>query len=159
MTGRSHRDILRAIRRQYALDWHGIHGVDHWNRVLENGLRLAGETGARVAVVRLFALFHDSRRLNDGHDPEHGRRGAELAASLRGKLFDLSDEDFALLAFACEHHTDGFTEGDITVQTCWDVDRLDLGRVGIKPDPRKLCTEIAKRSAIIEWAHARSHEE
>ena len=28
------------------------------------------------------------------------------------------------------------TEADITIQTCWDSDRLDLGRVGMMPEPR-----------------------
>ena len=108
---------------------------------LENGLRLAPTTSANEAVVILFSLFHDSRRRNDYTDPGHGRRGAELAKSLRGDLFDLSDDHFELLYDACARHTDGLIEGDVTVQTCWDADRLDLGRVGIEPSPRLLCTE------------------
>jgi hypothetical protein len=36
-------------------------------------------------------------------------------------------------------------DGDITVQTCWDADRLDLPRVGIQPLPQFLCTEAAKK--------------
>ncbi len=44
------------------------------------------------------------------------------------------------------------TAGDITVQTCWDADRLDLGRVGITPNPRWLCTACAKDPATILWA-------
>jgi uncharacterized protein len=47
-------------------------------------------------------------------------------------------------------------DGNITVQTCWDADRLDLGRVGTTPDPRYLCTAAAKQSDIIEWALRRS---
>jgi uncharacterized protein len=45
---------------------------------------------------------------------------------------------------------------DITIQTCWDSDRLDLGRVGITPHPRRLCTEAAKRPTTIKWADARA---
>ena len=52
--------------------------------------------------------------------------------------------------------TDGGTEADVTVQTCWDADRLDLGRVGIRPHPRYLCTPAARSAEVIEWAHARS---
>ncbi len=33
--------LLGAIRRQYRLSWLGIHGVGHWARVLDTGLRLA----------------------------------------------------------------------------------------------------------------------
>ena len=29
--------------------------------------------------------------------------------------------------------------------TFYDADRLDLGRVGIIPDPRRLCTDAAKK--------------
>ncbi len=55
-------ELIRSIRQQYRLPWHGIHGVVHWARVLENGLRLASTTGAHLGVVSLFAVFHDSRR-------------------------------------------------------------------------------------------------
>lgn len=148
--------LIREIRRGYRLPWRGLHGVLHWARVLENGLRLATSTWACREVVALFAVFHDTRRLNEDYDPEHGRRGAELAATLRGKEFDLADAEFELLRTACIHHTDGLTEAEVTVQTCWDADRLDLGRVGMKPHPRYLCTSAAKRDDVIAWAYGRS---
>jgi uncharacterized protein len=53
--------VLNSILEDYALPLGGDHGVAHWARVLENGLRLAEETGANVEVVQLFALLHDSR--------------------------------------------------------------------------------------------------
>lgn len=149
-------ELIKAIRRQYQLPWHGVHGVVHWARVLENGVRLATSTGARVQVVRLFAVFHDSRRTNEDHDPNHGRRGAAFASTLRGNLFQTSDEDFELLIIACAEHTLGKTVGDVTIQTCWDADRLDLGRVGILPEPKKLCTKAAKDPAMLSWAYQRS---
>ncbi len=149
-------ELINAIRSQYSLHWRGIHGVAHWARVLENGMRLSSVTGARIEVVRLFAVFHDSRRLNDDHDPNHGRRGADLAAQLRATHFQISNEDFELLRFACANHTSGKTAADITIQTCWDADRLDLGRVGIRPHPKHLCTDAAKDPAIISWAYERS---
>ena len=42
-------------------------------------------------------------------------------------MFDRSDEEMDLLTEALKYHSDGYTEGDKTVQVCWDVDRLDLG--------------------------------
>lgn len=150
------QELIRTILAQYTLEWSGTHGISHWARVLENGLRLAKETGADVEVVELFAVFHDSRRINEVIDPGHGLRGADLARALRGRLFDLPDERFDLLYTACAHHTDGLTEGDVTVQTCWDADRLDLNRVCIGPDPRSLCTSAAKNPDIIAWANQRS---
>jgi len=74
--------LIREILQDYALPVRGEHGVVHWARVLENGLRLAGATGASVEVVTLFALFHDSRRVNQSHDYGHGLRGAKFAQSL-----------------------------------------------------------------------------
>jgi len=148
--------LLAHLRAIYALNWGGIHGFGHWMRVRENGLRLARETGADVQVVALFALFHDVKRENDGHDPGHGARGAELAQTLRGRYLSLDDEAFAHLTYACTHHTDGWVEAHVTVQTCWDADRLDLGRVDIIPDPKLLCTEVARRADIRSWALKRS---
>lgn len=124
-----------------------VHGPDHWRRVERNGLILASQSGANIAVVRLFALFHDSRRENENHDPDHGRRGAALARALRGKAFELSDEWMAKLEYACVWHTDLHHHEDATIATCWDADRLDLGRVGITPDPKYLNTALAKEMA------------
>lgn len=150
------RALLEVIRKQYALPWRGLHGVTHWARVYENGLRLAPHTRADVSVLLYFALFHDSRRISEGWDQGHGRRGAQLAASLRGRFFDLSDSQFGLLLEACARHTDGLLEADPTVQTCWDADRLDLARAGIEPQPGQLCSEAARRAEVIAWATARS---
>ena len=130
----------------------------HWARVFENGVHLAEETGANVEVVKLFAVLHDSRRVNDGHDPDHGPRAAEFARELHGQIFDLPDHDLKLLCTACEGHTHERTHPDVTIQTCWDSDRLDLGRVGITPHPSRLCTEVAKRSETIKWADRRAVE-
>lgn len=149
--------LIETIRAQFKLDWHGIHGANHWARVRENGLRLAANTGALSNVVELFAFLHDSRRLNDNVDPEHGKRAAAFAGELRERsVIDVSDSDFDLLALACSGHSDGFTDADVTVQTCWDADRLDLGRVGIRPHPFYLCTEAAKSPSVIDWAYSRS---
>jgi uncharacterized protein len=149
-------DVVREILARYRLPWNGTHGLPHWARVLETGGRLARETGADPEIVALFAVFHDSCRTNEGWDHGHGRRGAELAASLRGDLFDLEPARFDLLYHACEHHTDGGTDGDVTILTCWDADRLDLGRVSITPSPDHLCTTAGKREETISWAEARS---
>ncbi len=150
------REIVHTILEEYTLPLHGTHGVPHWARVLENGLRLAGATGANTDVVQLFAVFHDSQRINEGTDFGHGQRGAEFAAKLRGEVFDLSDADFRLLYDACAGHTDGGTSSDLTLQTCWDADRLDLGRVGIMPEPTRLCTAAAKQPVVLKWADGRA---
>ncbi|BBM87248.1 hypothetical protein [Candidatus Uabimicrobium amorphum] len=148
--------LLEEILQSYSLPWRGAHGISHWARVLENGLRLAESTHADKDVVTLFALFHDSKRVSEYQDPQHGKRGAEFALAMRNKLFELSDHQFDLLYTACELHTNGLIEGDVTLQTCWDADRLDLGRVGIRINPAKLCTTAAKSKEILDWAQQRA---
>ena len=44
-------------------------------------------------------------------------------------------------------HTVGQRPDCITINTCWDADRLDLGRVGITPDSKYLFNAEAKRIA------------
>ncbi len=130
-----------------------LHGEDHWRRVAAAGLALLHENpGADPAVVFLFALFHDSMRLNDGRDPLHGPRGAALAGELRGQAFDLGDTEMGLLSFACAEHTNGGVGSDPTVGACWDANRLNLWRVGIRPDPGLLSTAAARNDERITWA-------
>ena len=64
-----------------------------------------------------------------------------------------------LLTEALKYHSDGYTEADITVQVCWDADRLDLGRVGLRPRADRLCTNTAKSQFVIEAAYKRSLEQ
>ena len=151
-------ELIATVRAQFALDWDGIHGIEHWERVRKNGLHLARTTGANATVVELFAYLHDSRRSNDWEDHGHGARAAVYLRTLRGRYFDISEEELDLLAYACRHHSDGLMEADVTVQTCWDADRLDLGRVGIRPDPRYLCTAAARDPDLLTWAYRRSLE-
>jgi uncharacterized protein len=152
-------DLLAAIRRGFALPLDGIHGEAHWARVCENGLRLAQWTSADIEIVELFAYLHDSKRQNDGWDQEHGHRAAEFAKTLDGSMLELPARKLERLIYAFTHHSDGLTEADVTVQTCWDADRLDLGRIGIEPDPRRLCTPAAQDPDVIEWAFRRSQRQ
>jgi hypothetical protein len=82
--------LVKAIRAQYTLDWDGIHGIPHWSRVWENGMRIAEEAGAHTEVVGLFALFHDARRFNDG-------RSSSQVASRRESVRPSLSEDARLL--------------------------------------------------------------
>jgi uncharacterized protein len=148
--------VVHAILEEYVLSPDGDHGVAHWARVLENGLRLAETTGSDSEVVQLFAVFHDAKRVKETSDPDHGRLGAEFAAELRGQVFALSDQKFGLLYRACSGHTHEQTHPDITVQTCWDADRLDLGRVGVTPHASRLCTDAAKDPPMMKWADGRA---
>jgi uncharacterized protein len=148
--------LLIEIAAQYTLDPDGTHGISHWGRVLENGLRLAEAEGGDLTVITLFAIFHDACRHNQSLDPGHGKRGAALAGQLLKTHPSVSSNQLDLLKTACLHHTDGKTEADITIQICWDSDRLDLLRAGIRPSPNKLCTKTARDKSLIDWANRRA---
>ena len=155
---------LAVVRPQFRLHFrHGIHGLPHWSRVWFHGRGLAMAEGVDPAILAWFAFLHDSQRQNDGRDPGHGSRAADFAAGLRrdGVLTELSAPDFERLCEAMRLHSDGHLEGDPAVRACWDADRLDLLRVGIRPDPRRLCTERARdesvRSRANRMATGRAH--
>ena len=148
-------ELLEKIRHQYRLHWLGTHGVIHWGRVYENGIKLAEQDGVNTDVVQFFSIFHDSRRRNESTDKGHGERGAQLALKMRADI-SLNDHDFLLLITACSLHTSARTHDDITVQACFDSDRLDLGRVGTVPDADYLCTPVAKMKDTIKWGYNRS---
>jgi uncharacterized protein len=143
----NYHPLYEHLKSRYAGGMHSLHGPDHWIRVARNGLYLSDTTGADQDVVVLFALLHDSQRLDDGSDPDHGPRAAEMAAEYRGEYFDLADDAFALLQYACRWHTHQDFSDNVTIGTCWDADRLDLSRVGITPLPYYMNTELAKRIA------------
>ena len=132
--------IWSEVESRFAGDIHSIHGPEHWRRVELVGLKIARllESAGKHAdrdVIRLFAVLHDSCRLDDGIDPDHGRRAAIYAEEMRGRLFDIEDARFELLTQAVAWHADGFTVSDLTIGACFDADRMDLRRLGIRPDP------------------------
>ncbi|MDC0362805.1 hypothetical protein OAN12_07185 [Halioglobus sp.] len=151
-------ELMEFARSEFRLDWHGIHGAGHWARVRHNGLMLAAHTGANPRVVEYFAFLHDLGRENDNRDPEHGSRAATIAENIAGDLINVSASELTLLMDACVGHSQGHLVADVTVMTCWDADRLDLGRVGIRPDPARLCNMSARQPEVIKQAYCRSVE-
>ena len=149
--------ILPTILDQFALPVNGQHGPAHWARVLNNARRLARNKDVNQEVLELFALFHDSRRITDGLDRDHGRRGADFAFFCRGVLFELPDDDMERLYEACAGHDDIIREHeDLTVRICWDAERLDLARLGIHPRRGRMSTMMARTQAMIDWASNQS---
>lgn len=142
--------LIALIKSEFKLDWQGIHGANHWARVLNHGKNIGQIRKADLLVVELFGFLHDSCRLNDGRDPQHGARAAEFAHGIHGDYFQLDAKQLDKLCFAMQNHSGGETSIDATIQTCWDSDRLDLGRVGIFPSPQYLSQEA---SLFIDLAH------
>lgn len=135
-------DLLELATEHWTHPRSGIHGVDHWIRVARNGETLAAATpSADIAVIHAFAALHDCQRVNDGPDPDHGRRAAALALDLE---LDLDIKQTALLIEAIANHADGETTTDSTIGCCWDADRLDLQRLGRQPSTALLSTPVAQ---------------
>ncbi len=137
------KTLLAKVVRQFRISRNGIHGPNHWARVRRHALTVGQATGADLLVVELFAFLHDSQRRNEDQDPLHGLRGAEYAALLNGSSFALDATQMKTLDYAIRHHSDGGRSEDVTIQTCWDADRLDLGRCGIKPAAKYLSAAAA----------------
>ena len=115
----------------------------------------AGASGPKY-LVTLFAFLHDLCRRNDGNDPEHGARAAIWVTKHEWALGQLMPMALDQLRYACEFHTHRRLAPDPTIQTCWDADRLDYGRIGVRPNPHFLGTAVARRPEVLSWAWERS---
>ena len=132
--------LLQRVLRDFRLDPWGHHGIRHWARVRRNGRLIAQHTpGVDLLVLDLFAVLHDWQRHDEHEDPEHGWRGRAKLVSIEHWLPPMSKGQREQLNHAIEYHSDGRAEAkDVTVAACWNADRLDLGRVGISPDPDRM---------------------
>jgi len=139
-------NILTLLERESAFFDSFDHGLNHWRMVERNGLYLSQFTGADTKVVSIFAYFHDCMRENEYEDPKHGPRGAAFAKQ-HSPILGLSDTQLQMLYRACRGHTYGKKSVCCTIATCWDADRLDIGRVGITPNAKYMLTDEAKRIA------------
>lgn len=129
-----HDDLVKAVlERKHYVEF-SVHGLSHWQRVERNGLYLAERESGDKVVVSLFALFHDSQRINDFDDPNHGERGAALAKEFfEASYLPISKEQFDFLHEACCGHTEELFHENPTIKCSWDADRLDLTRIGVLP--------------------------
>jgi len=133
------------------------HGERHWRAVAYAGLHLAPLVeDCDASTVLLFALFHDSMRLNEYSDPEHGLRGGELARQLLRDRVPTQQLD--VLFEACRDHTHVQHAAASTTAVCWDADRLNLWRVGKEPDPTFLSTAPARDPELI-WKARSFHDD
>ena len=121
------------------------HGPPHWKDVARFGIEFAGHAGGDPAVAFIFGAMHDTQRVNDHDDPDHGYRAAELARLIRNTdLGFLSDSQMAKLEYGLEFHDTGQTSNDPTIGAMWDADRVTLWRVGVEPSAEFMSTALAK---------------
>lgn len=133
------------------------HGLPHWQRVAAYGRLLCGLNRADWRVVESFAYLHDVCRADNFGDPGHGARAASLARSLRTSFLSSLDEvQFSLLLRACTLHNIEERTGYVTIDTCFDADRMDLPRAGVIPDPLRMATAsgaslVRSREYLESW--------
>jgi uncharacterized protein len=162
---RNRKAILDIAKKKFKLGLNSVHGIGHWTRVYHNGTILSPITGADLNLVWYFAFLHDVCRENEWKDPGHGARAAIFLTRLFGAgILELNTDDLLILRTAVLYHTGSFAldsgalRDNITVQTCWDCDRLDLSRPGVGKivDPNQLFTGAAKDPQTIRDAVNRS---
>lgn len=146
------KTLFKRIRDNFALNPKGDHGQGHWLRVYRNALKIASYCDIQSSVFEYFALLHDSMRLDEFEDHGHGQRALMYGRYLINEgLIRLDAEDQNRLLYACANHTKPDSSdrlyNDIVVQICWDADRLDIGRVGIIPDPKYFFTQYGQQLA------------
>ena len=139
------------------------HGKLHSARVLLLCLIMAEELKLPTAdkkVLAEAAIYHDSKRTNDGTDFVHGREGAEYYKS------DVRKPD-PVVSFICEYHCledeEGYeeiknnrqlsknrTRSKLLLNIFKDADNLDLCRFGLKYlDYNKLRLELSKKMVLV----------
>jgi len=151
------------------------HGFDHWERVHTNARQLAeleGYEGDKYVfeAVELFALLHDSQRVNEHTDDKHGLRAAEVMMRfLKNDLLHYYSMNAIFAAMrACALHTDinpHVVHGrhgvknhfplhkenidDHIMMICLDADRLDRTRFeGEDVKTKYLFTESAAELVV-----------
>lgn len=141
--------LLVIIAKNFKLNLEDIHGINHWLRVLTNGLILADSEKVSYNIPIVFSFTHDMLRFTDyDTDTEHGARAAEALEYMKHKL-KLNAEELEICKEACKRHSDGLVTDEKEIGVCWDADRLDLMRVGIYPDEKYLSTRTGKNSGLI----------
>lgn len=114
-------------------DWdharHTAQLVDHLAVRRESSGGLATFEQADVRIMSAAALLHDSGRTKFGDDPEHYRRGAEIADRILSQQEGWSPSERAEVCRLIFKHGDrNAAKGDRRLQVLQDADRLEVAR-------------------------------
>lgn len=146
-------ELLNIIKTNFKVDFYGIHGIYHWFYVYKNTQKLTDYYNINSSVPKLFSILHDSKRVSELRDINHGPRAANFIKELYvNDILNINENDFERLIFACSNHTkldkSNPLADDIIVQICLDSDKLDITRVGKIVDSDYLFTPYAKELAL-----------
>ena len=114
------------------------HRFSHIYRVMIGAALIAHEINKpRLGLLAFMAAFiHDLARLNDGYDPEHGRRSAETKLPMLTHLlskYQITSQEYEIIAKASTYHCERLEEklSDDCYKVCKmlsDADALDRCR-------------------------------
>ncbi len=124
------------------------YGDRHWRATALTGLHLTELTpGADAEGVVMFACLFDVMREGDGPDRAHAARAADLFLELVAEGLDGFPPDSPrseAMEYAIRFHEAGLITDDVVVGVCWDADRLQAFRLGVRPKLHSLSTRAAK---------------
>jgi uncharacterized protein len=133
----------RLAKEHFPLDRRGVHGPRHWNQVAVNAQRICRMKRLNPLSGAAFGWLHDIARQDEHEDPEHGPRAADLVENdpkAMELLRTILGKDLDKVLTAIRIHTEAQNHEDPLIGACLDADRLDLGRVGIRPNPKFFST-------------------
>lgn len=92
-----------------------MHRFSHIYRVMIGTALIAHKLKeSRLGLLAFFAAFiHDLARVNDGHDPQHGRRAAETKLPKLTHLlskYNITNEEYDIIAKAATYHSEDKNE-------------------------------------------------
>ena len=146
------KKVLKKIIDEFYIKNSFIHGSPHWSRVFYYGHLLSELNDYDKENIAFFSIFHDSKRINDGDDPQHGLRGAEFFRTF-DKIIQIKPEQKEIIYESCKVHNYLKQADSLEVGLCLDSDRLDLWRVGISPNDEYLHLKQAKTDKIKNFTY------
>lgn len=102
-----------------------VHGQDHIERVILHAMVIAWKYDldkADTDILRYAASLHDTKRVNDGYDTDHGHRAAIENSSY---AYGLSDEDKEILKGIITAHS---RHDDHMIKSLEEFDINDMPR-------------------------------
>lgn len=142
--------VLRRIMDEFSLKNSDVHGVNHWSRVYYYGHLLSKNHSIDLEIIAYFSIFHDSKRICEHEDPEHGYNGAEFFKKLES-IIHLKPENKEIIYEACSKHNYQEQTNIKEIGVCFDADRLDLWRVDIQPYNRYLHFDESKSDLMKQY--------
>lgn len=138
-------EVMKQVMNEFHLKNSVIHGISHWSRVFYYGATLSKIHNIDLEIIAYFSIFHDSKRMLEDDEPEHGPSAAEFFKKLDSIIF-IKPENKEIIYEACRTHNLVDSTDIKEIGVCYDADRLDLWRVSLEPSDKYLHFDISKQN-------------